>query len=238
MLKLTVLGCFGPYPPAGGGTSCYLIRSNTTAVVADFGSGALSRLKKFVDPVKLDAVFLTHLHADHACEIPLLDYYCALGGGGAKLPLYLPDDGSLQRTVIDRCDSFLSRDLIAGQKIVIGDIEITPFAMKHPMCDFALRFSCGSACFTYSGDTVDNENIIASIAGSSVFLCDAAGIRRNYRENGPHLSVSRAAEIAKKVGIKLFLTHFHGEPSEALNEALDVWSDVACVEEGATYLID
>ena len=38
-MKLTVLGCYGPYPPAGGACSGYLLEEGGTRVLIDCGNG-------------------------------------------------------------------------------------------------------------------------------------------------------------------------------------------------------
>ena len=43
-LKLTILGCYGPYPKAGGACSGYLLEDETTKILIDCGNGVLSRL--------------------------------------------------------------------------------------------------------------------------------------------------------------------------------------------------
>lgn len=239
MLKLTVLGCYGPYPLAGGGTSCYLVQSETTSLAVDFGSGSFCRLRRVIDLSRIDAVLLTHLHADHACEIPLLDYYASLNGRrfGRKIPLYLPQDRSPQCQVIEQCNSFEITDLGGMGEFTVGDITISPFLMAHPVTDYALRFTCGSSCFTYSGDTGSVDGIAASLEGATHYLCDAAGVRRGYREGGPHISVAELARIAEERKVRLLLTHFNGDPAEALNEVLETYSDAECVREGGVYLL-
>lgn len=239
MLRLTVLGCHGPYPPAGGGTSCYLVQSETTSIAVDFGSGALCRLQQVIDLSQIDAILLTHLHADHACEIPLLDYYAALNRlrFERKIPLYLPKEELPQCQVIEQCNSFEIADLGRTEEFRVGDIAVSPFLMAHPMTDYALRFACGTSCFTYSGDTRANDRIAASLEGATHYLCDAAGVRRSYREGGPHISLTELAHIAEDRKVRLLLTHFNGDPAEALAEVQETYSNAECVREGAVYLL-
>ena len=45
----------------------------TWRILLDLGSGALGALQRYADPLAIDAVFLSHLHADHCLD--LCGYY-------------------------------------------------------------------------------------------------------------------------------------------------------------------
>ena len=83
-MRLTILGCQGPYPEAGGACSAYLVEAGGKRVLMEAGSGCLARLGGMMALEALDAVVLSHLHFDHMGEMPLLGY--ALQGCG-KLPV-------------------------------------------------------------------------------------------------------------------------------------------------------
>ena len=73
-MEILPIGIYGPYPAAGGATSCYLVRGETGNVVLDLGSGALSALMRRVDVADVDAFLLTHLHYDHFVDALALSY--------------------------------------------------------------------------------------------------------------------------------------------------------------------
>jgi ribonuclease BN (tRNA processing enzyme) len=72
-MKLTVIGCAGSFAGPDSAASCYLLEADhegrTWRVLLDLGSGSLGPLHRFIDPVSVDAVFLTHLHPDHYFDI-------------------------------------------------------------------------------------------------------------------------------------------------------------------------
>ena len=76
-VRLTVIGCSGSYPGPDSPASCYLLEQEhegrTWRVLMDLGSGALGALQRYVDPLSIDAVLLSHLHADHCLD--LCGYY-------------------------------------------------------------------------------------------------------------------------------------------------------------------
>ena len=64
-MRLTVLGCSGPYPAADVGTSGYLLTSNDTNLLLECGCGVVPKLWRAIKPGQLSAVVLTHFHFDH-----------------------------------------------------------------------------------------------------------------------------------------------------------------------------
>ena len=81
-MRLTIVGCSGSYPGPESPASCYLLEAEdrpegpggrTWRVLVDFGNGALGALHKYVDPLTIDAVLVSHLHADHCLD--LCGYY-------------------------------------------------------------------------------------------------------------------------------------------------------------------
>ncbi|MBW2966982.1 MBL fold metallo-hydrolase, partial [Candidatus Woesearchaeota archaeon] len=75
-MKLTILGSGTTFPKADAGSAGYLLESGETKLLFDLGLGTLHKLdRQGIDVRKLRHIFLTHLHADHVCELaPLLFY--------------------------------------------------------------------------------------------------------------------------------------------------------------------
>ena len=68
-MKLTVVGCSGSGPGPKSPASCYLVEHDGFRLLLDLGNGAFGPLQSYVDPAAIDAVFLSHLHADHCLDI-------------------------------------------------------------------------------------------------------------------------------------------------------------------------
>lgn len=72
-MRLTVVGCAGSFAGPQSPASSYLISADDGArtwnVLIDLGNGALGSLQRYLDPIELDAVFLTHLHPDHCADL-------------------------------------------------------------------------------------------------------------------------------------------------------------------------
>src|SRR5438046_117633 len=68
-MRLTVLGKSPAWQDAGGACSGYLVEERDTAVVVDCGNGVFSKLRRFRDYTAVDAVIISHLHADHFLDL-------------------------------------------------------------------------------------------------------------------------------------------------------------------------
>src|SRR5213595_3321696 len=68
-MRLTVLGKSPSWQDAGGACSGYMIEEDGVYVVVDCGNGVFSKLRRFRDYTRVDAVVISHLHADHFLDL-------------------------------------------------------------------------------------------------------------------------------------------------------------------------
>src|SRR5207248_5304177 len=68
-MRLTVLGKSPSWQDAGGACSGYLVEEGPACVVVDCGNGVFSKLRRFRDYTRVDAVVISHLHADHFLDL-------------------------------------------------------------------------------------------------------------------------------------------------------------------------
>lgn len=68
-MNLTPVGIWGGYPKANEATSAFLLEYEGFHCLIDCGSGVLASLQNFLPLAQLDAVVLTHYHADHIADI-------------------------------------------------------------------------------------------------------------------------------------------------------------------------
>ncbi len=68
-MKLTVVGCSGSFPSAESACSSYLVEADGFRLLLDMGNGALGELQRHCGLYDLDAIFLSHLHADHCIDM-------------------------------------------------------------------------------------------------------------------------------------------------------------------------
>ena len=79
MMKLTIVGCSGSLSGPDSAASSYLVQApyqdRTFSLLLDCGPGAMGALYRYLDPREVDAIALSHLHADHCLD--LCGYYVA-----------------------------------------------------------------------------------------------------------------------------------------------------------------
>ncbi|MCA1711527.1 MAG: MBL fold metallo-hydrolase [Actinobacteria bacterium] len=246
-MQLTVLGCAGTFPGPDSPCSSYLIEHDGFRLVVDLGAGSLGRLQRHIGLLDVDAIYLSHLHADHCIDLVAYSYARRYHPAGmtAPLPVYGPA-GTGERI----CASFETPpqhgllDVFDFREVPVGTQQIGPFTVtsartNHPVECHALRLEAGGRSLTYSGDTGVCEPLVELARGTDLFLCEASWEHRDDNPAGVHLSGREAGEhAAKAAAARLLLTHIvawaDGDAIEAeARVAFD--GDVARAVCGTTY---
>lgn len=204
-MKITVLGCNGPYPAIGGATSGYLLQDGEKSFLLDLGSGVFARLCEHMDPVRLSAVILTHLHFDHCSDLGVLNYYCQVKrkkGWSGKLACYLP---AVEQELIEyqrQYDSLSLLPLRAGE-LVLDGIPFRFYLMRHPVP--CLGLTVGT--FGYTGDTNVCDGLRELLQNCNIALMDGGFLQQDYSEAFPHMHAALAESLALSYGVKPYITH-------------------------------
>lgn len=242
-MKLIVLGKYGPYPAAGGGTSAYLLKTEKTTVAFEFGSGAYSRLANVTDVNGLSALVLSHFHFDHVSDAGELGYavqrFVASGKMSNPLPLYCPVTDAPLALAVKNSSAFSVNEVKNGDEIVIGDITFKFYAVNHPVPCLGFVATDGKSKFAYGGDSNECSALDELLSGVDTALLDGGFLEEDWSERKPHLSVRRCAEYAKKHSLKVIITHINPEYDEKsiLAEAKSVYERCEIAEEGKIYEI-
>jgi ribonuclease BN (tRNA processing enzyme) len=257
-VRVTVVGCSGSVPGPESAASCYLVEADgvdedgsprTWRVLLDLGSGALGPLQRYIDPMAVDAVLLSHLHADHCLDVCGLYVMLKHAPGavpGRSLPVWGPNDtaGRLARAY-DLPDPGMAPHIdvstwVDGRPVRVGPLTVTPYAVNHPVEAYGLRLEQDGRVLAYTGDTDACDGLVPLCRDADLVLADSAYVEGRDGTPGVHLSGRRAAECVVRAGgvRRLVLTHTPpwNDPEVSLAEARQVWDgplDVA--RPGATY---
>jgi len=222
--RLTVVGCSGSYPGPDSPASCYLVQAEhegrTWSLVVDLGNGALGALQRYVDPLEVDAVLLSHLHADHCVD--MTSYYVLRKyhprGTQPQIPVWGPSgtDDRLAHAYDLPTKTGMREEFqfhVFGEPFTVGPFDIEPFSVDHPVEAYGMRISAeteeaGRRVLAYSGDTGVTPSLLDIAADADLFLCEASF--RHGDDNPPslHLSGHECGETAAKAKVRrLVITH-------------------------------
>jgi len=216
-MKLTVVGCSGSFPSTVSPCSSYLVEADGFRLLLDMGNGALGELQRHIGLYDLDAIFLSHLHADHCsdmCVYFVVRYY-RHGGRCAPLPVHGPE-GTEQRLIAAHGDvpsEHAMGEVFDFHTLKPGWFGIGPFSVRvekvcHPVDSFAIRIEHGGRSLTYSGDTGACEALDELAEGADLFLCEASFLHGKEDIPDLHLNGREAGEIAARAKVgRLVLTH-------------------------------
>jgi ribonuclease BN (tRNA processing enzyme) len=246
-LRLTVL------TSAAGRSSGYLLEAAGRRVLVDCGPGVVAALASYGGPEGLDAVVVTHAHADHCLDLMGMGYALRCPDPlDRRLPLLLPEDAAVVARHLDElfgvptspemarpiAQAFIVRSLVLeGSESVelFPGLNLEAFPAKHPVQSAALRFTVSGAVVTFSSDTCWTDSIIAAASDASLFVCEATHLEadQGMLERQGHLTARLAGRLARAAGARrLLLSHlsYPGDAAQALTDATESYEGWGPVE--------
>jgi ribonuclease BN (tRNA processing enzyme) len=248
-VQLTVLGNAGTFPGASSPCSGYLVEHDGFRLVLDLGAGVLGNLQRHCGLLDIDAIYISHLHADHC--IDLLAYSYALRYHPAGLPPVLPvygPEGTRSRIAASYetppVDGLMEVfDFIeAGSRVLqIGPFTVTVAVVNHPVECHGIRIEVEGRVLTYSADTGVSDVLVDLARDADLFLCEASWPSIPVPPPDIHLTGREAGAHATSAGAKrMLLTHlmpFH-DPQALLAEAKETYDGVLDLAQvGVTYQV-
>ena len=228
-MKLTVVGCAGTFPGPASPCSSYLVESDGFRLLLDMGNGALGSLQRVIGLLELDAVSISHHHADHCLDLVPYAYVRRYHPDGVPPPLGVFGPAGLRERICnafeappaDMLDSVYDfTDTPAGTEHRVGPFTLTYARTNHPIECYAVRVSAGGRSLTYSADTGVSGAVADLAADTDLFLCEASFRDSDPNPDGVHLTGRQAAEHADRAGARsLLLTHLVAWGDEATTMA-------------------
>jgi ribonuclease BN (tRNA processing enzyme) len=240
-MRLTIVGCSGSLPGPSSPASCYLVQAEhegrTWNLVLDLGNGALGALQRYIDPMAIDAVVLSHLHADHCidlCSLYVAQKYSPTAVSGTRIPVYGPrHTGERMARAYDLVppdgmnSEFDFRLLADREAVRIGPFTVIPHRVNHPVEAYGFRVEADGKVLAYTGDTDACEALKPLCHNATLVLADSAFIDGRDVAQGVHLSGARAAQAAVDARgvLRLMLTHLPpwNDPAVCRAQADAVW---------------
>jgi len=258
-----VLGKSPAWQDADGACSGYLVEDGDSCLLVDCGSGVFSKLRRFRDYAEVDAVVITHMHADHFLD--LIPFACALtyaprrapahvdcsaaGSDARTCPRLLVPSGATEilRTIasagaqpglLDRAFALSEYDI--AQTVVVGSLRVCFQPVPHYLPANAIQVRCDAGGrFIYGADHGPTDALDGFADDSDLMILEAT--LPHPERDGPrgHLTPGEAGEHAARCNAaRLVLTHISDELDWewALAEARQVFAGpVEMAREGAVY---
>lgn len=220
--RLYIAGSSSAVPRPGRANSGYVVRTTSTAIGIDFGTGVFSHVRELLDVTRdLTAIVISHMHADHFFDLIPLRYALRYElKRETLLPVYLPPAGISALTHIAHPlketddffgDVFELREYGPGTTLHIGDATLTFAPALHYIPAYAMRLVTPRGIFAFSADTAPCDSVPELAKDADLFLCEAA-LGPNGVETGSvrgHCNAVEAAQMATLARAKhLVLTHY------------------------------
>jgi ribonuclease BN (tRNA processing enzyme) len=260
-----VLGKSPSWQDAGGACSGYLVEEDGTRALLDCGNGVFAKLRQRLDYTEIDAIVLSHLHADHFLD--LVPYAYALTYAPKQQPVPVagwPGTDSPARPILHAPagarDTFRqvvgawgNEDLIEKafelreyqptEVLEVGPMRVRFGEVPHFLhtCAVEFRTDGPGRRFTFGADCGPTQALIDFARGTDLLIVEAT-LPRPERE-GPrgHLTPGEAGEHGRLAGAgRLVITHISDELDLewARGEAQRTYgARVEVAEEGAVYTV-
>src|SRR3954451_12387658 len=135
-LEVIFLGTGGSVPSARRSTASVLIARGGERLMFDCGEGTQRQLQRSLGLVQVDAIYLTHFHADHILGLPGLLKSYDLTDRGLPLKVYGPpglhDLFAILKPIVGRLHFELELvELAPGDGVAHDEYEVQAFEAAH-----------------------------------------------------------------------------------------------------------
>jgi len=251
-LRVTVLGKSPSWQDAAGACSGYLVQQDGFTLLLDCGNGVFSKLRPVVDYVDVDAVLITHMHADHFLDLVPFSYALryaprqqpvAVGGWpGTQAParpqLYVPPGAS---EVLRRVVGCWGNDDLIADELSVGPLSVRFCEVPHFVTTYAVELTSNGSRFTFGADCRPNQELVRFARDTDMLLIEATLPRPERDGVRGHLTAREAGEHGRSARARrLVLTHYSDEldPEWTRAEAADSFGGpVEMATDGAVFTV-
>jgi ribonuclease BN (tRNA processing enzyme) len=261
MVRVTVLGKSPSWQDADGACSGYLVEEDGYVLLLDCGNGVFAKLRRFKDYTDIDAVLISHLHADHFLDLVPYSYALIYAPRQQPVPVHtwpgtqtparpaLHAPAKARETFRRVVGAWGNEDLVEkafdlreydpDEELALGPFRASFCPVPHftPTCAIAL--SANGSRFVYGADSAPTEELVRFADGADLLLVEGT-LPRPERE-GPrgHLTPEEAGQHAARAKArKVVITHISDELGDqwAKDEAEKGYGgEVEVAYEGAIY---
>jgi ribonuclease BN (tRNA processing enzyme) len=218
--RLTILGGCGAWPERGRACSGFLVEHEGFRLVLDLGYGTLPRLLELLDSSLadgLDAVVITHEHADHMVDLHGLFRARWFGSSdGPRIPLFAPEPVLGRVVALDEPEAAEALSAVFDWRPLpaapydLGPFKLESVAVPHSVVTAGVRLVAPGLIIAFTADTAPDPALVGLGRDTDVYIVDATHPTPPADDRARTvLSALEAGEIAAAAGARrLVLTHF------------------------------
>ena len=254
-MELTVLGRSPASPNPGEACAGYLVEGGGARVLVDVGPGVVAQLRRRHHPSELDAVVVSHMHADHMLDLVTLRYVFPWGPIPVedRLRIVLPPGSADQVLDLARGvgnarhfeDTFRLAEHDGAGTLTFEGLRLTPVETVHYIPCWGFRIEADGRTLGYTADTGPCDGLGDIADGVDLLLSEATLTSLDEDAKPPeargHLLPEEAAAAARGGNARrLLLTHLpvNGDGSWARTSAADAYDgEIDLAEPSRTYEI-
>jgi ribonuclease BN (tRNA processing enzyme) len=262
-MEVTVLGKSPAWQDAGGACSGYLVEDGGATLLLDCGNGVFAKLRARRDYTDVDAVLISHLHADHILDLVPFAYALLLSPRQQPVPVggYPGTDRPARpRLIAPRGaeeafrrlagtwgnetllpDAFELEEYDPDSTVEVGPLRVRFRQVPHFVPTFAINLTseAGGGRLTFGSDCRPSEELVEAARGTDLLLVEATLPRPERTGVRGHLTPAEAGDHARRAGARrIVLTHISDEldPEWATGEASKAFGGpVEVASEGSVY---
>jgi ribonuclease BN (tRNA processing enzyme) len=256
-VRITVLGKSPSWQDADGACSGYLVEEQGFRMMVDCGNGVFAKLRRFADYSDVDAVVISHLHADHFLDLVPFSYALNFGprrqappGGAEPERPALHGPPGAEKCFRRVTGAWGSEDLIESafalgeydpaQVLHAGPLTLRFQLVPHFVDAYAIEITsaAGGGRFTFGADSGPSEELCRFALDTDLLLMEATLLKAEEGLRG-HMTAAEAGEHGRKARARrLVLTHMTDELDAARAEEdaeRAFGGPVEIAREGAVY---
>ncbi len=219
-MHLQFVGCGDAFGSGGRFNTCFHVAGETVNFLIDCGASSLIALKRLrIDLHRIDAILITHFHADHCGGIPFFILDAQFGKRARPLTIAgpfgltewfersmetaFPNSSQVQQKFdlhLVTLNERISKDL--------GALRVTPFPVVHGSSGgpfFAYRIEAEGRTVAYSGDTEWTDTLLQASRDADLFIVECYAYGKQIRN---HLDLaSLSANMPRIDARRIVLTH-------------------------------